>query len=109
MFVLQFKTISQAYEVLSDPKKRKLYDEGGEQALKEGGTGGGFHSPMDIFDMFFGTGSGPGGRRQQRGKDVIHQLGVTLEELYNGSLRKLALQKNVICEKCEGMVFQSSA
>lgn len=59
--------------------------------------------------MFFGTGSGPGGRRQQRGKDVIHQLGVTLEELYNGSLRKLALQKNVICEKCEGMVFQSSA
>ncbi len=98
---MQFKTISQAYEVLSDAKKRKLYDEGGEQAIKEGGTGGGgFHSPMDIFDMFFGTG---GGRRTQRGKDVIHQLGVTLEELYNGSLRKLALAKNVVCEKCEGM------
>ena len=50
--------------------------------------------------MFFGTG-GRGGRAQ-RGKDVIHQLGVTLEELYNGSLRKLALQKNVVCDKCEG-------
>lgn len=36
------------------------------------------------------------------GKNVVHQLGVTLEELYNGSTRKLGLQKNVICEKCEG-------
>lgn len=36
------------------------------------------------------------------GKNVVHQLGVTLEELYNGSTRKLGLQKNVICEKCDG-------
>ncbi|ENN74728.1 hypothetical protein YQE_08695, partial [Dendroctonus ponderosae] len=35
-------------------------------------------------------------------KDVVHQLSVTLEELYKGTVRKLALQKNVICEKCEG-------
>lgn len=125
----QFKHISQAYEVLSDPKKRDLYDQGGEQAIKEGGMGGG-SSPMDIFNMFFG-----GGGRMQRerrgkvylvvllvvfagcclksyninntrvlstGKNVVHQLGVTLEEMYNGTTRKLALQKNVICEKCEG-------
>ncbi|XP_037601579.1 dnaJ homolog subfamily A member 1 [Cebus imitator] len=98
----KFKQISQAYEVLSDAKKRELYDKGGEQAIKEGGAGGGFGSPMDIFDMFFGG----GGRmqRERRGKNVVHQLSVTLEDLYNGATRKLALQKNVICDKCEGMM-----
>ena len=107
----QFKQISQAYEVLSNPEKRRIYDQGGEQALKEGGMGGsGFSSPMDIFDMFFGQAFGGGragarGRRERRGKDVIHQLSVSLEELYKGAVRKLALQKNIICDKCEGKLF----
>ncbi|XP_042210559.1 dnaJ homolog subfamily A member 1-like isoform X2 [Homarus americanus] len=97
----KFKHISQAYEVLSNEEKRKIYDQGGEQALKEGGTGGGnFTSPMDIFDMFFGGGMRRG--REKKVKDVIHQMNVTLEELYNGAVRKLALQKHVICSKCEG-------
>ncbi|KXJ20269.1 DnaJ-like subfamily A member 1 [Exaiptasia diaphana] len=97
----KFKQISMAYEVLSDEKKREIYDQGGEEALKGGGDGGGFHSPMDIFDMFFGTGRS---RRQgeQRGKDMVHQLKVSLEDMYNGATRQLALQKNVICSKCEG-------
>lgn len=101
----KFKQISMAYEVLSDPKKREIYDRGGEEAIKGGGAGGGFdfHSPMDIFDLFFsGSRRGGGSRGPRKGKDVIHQLKVSLEDLYNGSTRKLALQKNVICSKCEG-------
>ena len=81
----------QAYEVLSDTQKRKIYDEGGEQAIKEGGGrggGGGFSSPMDIFNMMFGGGMGGmgGGRQSNKSKAMVHKLGVTLEELYNGKV-----------------------
>lgn len=104
----KFKEISEAFEVLSDEKKRRIYDEGGEQALREGGGEGhgfNFHNPMDIFDMFFGGAGGRGrhGGGSRRGKDVIHQLSVSLEELYNGTTRKLAVQKNIICDKCNGI------
>jgi len=106
----KFKEISNVYEVLSNPEKRKIYDQGGEQAIKEGGSGGGggFHSPMDIFDMFFGGGDpfGRGGGRARgprRTKNLVHQLSVSLEDMYNGTTRKLALQKNVICDACEGV------
>lgn len=60
---------------------------------------------MDIFDMFFAGGPFGGGgrrRREHKGKDVVHQLSVSLEDLYKGATRKLALEKNVICDKCEG-------
>lgn len=99
----KFKLISQAYEVLSDPKKRQIYDRGGEQMLKEGGGSDEqsfFSSPLDLFERMFGM----GGRHQpdNKVKSVMHQLSVTLEELYQGSLRKLALQRKVICAKCKG-------
>ena len=88
----------QAYEVLSDTQKRKIYDEGGEQAIKEGGGrggGGGFSSPMDIFNMMFGGGmggmGGMGGRQSNKSKPMVHKLGVTLEELYNGKVKSDSL------------------
>ena len=103
----KFKEISQAYEVLSDAKKRSIYDEGGEQAIKEGQGrgGGGFSSPMDIFNMFFGGGGGPGmggSHRSSKSKPIVHKLGVTLEELYNGKTRKLAVSRDLKCEGCDG-------
>ncbi|XP_023349567.1 dnaJ homolog subfamily A member 1 [Eurytemora carolleeae] len=102
----KFKEISHAYEVLSDPKKRQIYDEGGEQAIKEGGGrggGAGFSSPMDMFNMMFGGGmGGNGGRQSNKTKPMIHKLSVSLEELYNGKVRKLAASRDIQCTDCGG-------
>jgi len=101
----KFKEISHAYEVLSDPNKRRIYDEGGEQAIKEGGRGGGgggFSSPMDMFNMMFGGGMGGGGRQSNKTKPMVHKLGVTLEEMYNGKVRKLAASRDIQCVDCDG-------
>lgn len=100
----RFKAIVQAYEVLSNPEKREIYDRGGEEAIKQGHSGGmgSDHSPMDLFDMFFGGGGRQRERGPKKGKDIVYQMNVTLDELYNGSTRKLAISKKVICDKCEG-------
>ncbi|KAK9144347.1 hypothetical protein Sjap_004250 [Stephania japonica] len=114
----KFKELAQAYEVLSDPEKRDIYDQYGEDALKEGmGGGGGPHNPFDIFESFFGGGvfgggGGSGssrGRRQKQGDDVVHSLKVSLEDLYNGTSKKLSLSRNVLCPKCKGKGSKSGA
>ena len=73
--------------------------------------GGDGMTAEDLFSQFFGGGGGGGffgggGRRgppgPRRGKDMVHQLRVTLEDLYKGKTSKLALQKNVICTGCDG-------
>ncbi|KAF9675230.1 hypothetical protein SADUNF_Sadunf09G0010500 [Salix dunnii] len=103
----KFKELAQAYEVLSDPEKRGIYDQYGEEALKEGmGGGGAGHNPFDIFESFFGGnpfgGGGSRGRRQRRGEDVVHPLKVSLEDLYLGTSKKFSLTRNVICSECSG-------
>lgn len=111
----RFKEISFAYEVLSNPEKKEIYDRHGIQGLKEGAGPGGF--PGDIFgDLFgglfggpFGFGGGRGSRRKQKGEDLVHPLKVTLSDLYNGKTSKLQINKTVICAKCHGQGGKAGA
>ncbi|VDN31233.1 unnamed protein product [Gongylonema pulchrum] len=109
----KFKEISFAYEVLSNPERRHIYDARGLDGIKEGG-GGGFSGADDListlfgglggghpFASFFGGGSG-GRRRKMRGQDMIHTLRVSLEDLYNGKKSKLQLSRRAICSACHG-------
>ncbi|CAL4122554.1 unnamed protein product, partial [Meganyctiphanes norvegica] len=119
----KFKKISQAYDVLSDPKKRKTYDKGGEEALQNGGQSSG-RNPFDIFNMFFGgamddemeedgvDGGGfgfgfkpnfGGGQRSNRPKPVEHRLPVTLEQLMNGARKKIKIERKRLCTACGGL------
>ncbi len=111
----KFKEASAAYEVLSNPEKRSLYDRFGHEGLRgaSAGPGGpGFHSVDDIFSQFgdifgdmFGFGGG-GGRRQRggprRGADMRYDLELTFEEAAFGTTKTLEIPRHVDCETCEG-------
>lgn len=108
----RFKDITRAYEVLSDPEKRRMYDLGGDPF---GGAGGGFgagqgFSFTDIMDAFFGgqasggaAGAGRGPRpRVRRGQDALIRLEVELAEAAFGTTRELKVDTAVLCTACHG-------
>lgn len=104
----KFKEASSAYEVLSDSQKREVYDQYGEEGLSgagggAGGFGGGFGGfGDDIFSQFFGGAGAGRPTGPQRGRDIKHEIAVTLEEVYKGRTAKLALNKQILCKSCEG-------
>jgi len=103
--VEKFKEISAAYDVLSDPEKKKIYDTYGEEGLKNMGGAGDFN-PASVFSRFFGEDFFGGGGRQKRGPrkadDMVYKLGATLRDLYNGKTKKLKISRNIICDECDG-------
>lgn len=99
----RFKEITAAYEVLSDPAKRRQYDMLGTQApdLFPFGDFG------DIFDVFFGGGFGrtrarPRRTRAERGGDLFANLRLTFEEAAFGTNKEVEIQSLETCDRCKG-------
>ncbi len=108
----RFKEINEAYEVLSDPQKREMYDRYGSAQPGMGGPGGpggfgGFGQTegfSDLFDVFFGAARGSSAQRTGplRGADLRYDLQITLEEAFRGAEREIAFNHLGTCETCHG-------
>jgi DnaJ-related protein SCJ1 len=102
----RFTEIANAYEALSDPERRKAYDQGGDAALKQFNQGGGAATnPFDLFRRFTGGqgGGGASGKKQKKaGPDVTSFLEMDLEELYSGTSVDIMVSHRVSCPKCGG-------
>lgn len=97
----EFKKLQAAYEVLSHPEKREIYDKYGIDGLREGGGGG-----MDMFEGLFGGlfGGRGGGRKQQarKVKPTVEDLRVKLEDVYVGTMKNITFERQRNCETCDG-------
>jgi len=91
----KFQEVSHAYEILSDPDKRMLYDSGGEDAVKKHEDAE--KAPASPFDMFFG-----GGNRgaANRGPNAKVEVSVSLEDMYNGGEVSRRISRLRVCPGC---------
>ena len=103
----KFVEVADAYEVLSNSELRQIYDQHGHDGVERhrqgqrGGPGGG-HDPFDLFARFFGGGGHFGGGGEARGPGMEAKIAVPLRDFYNGAETEFTIEKQVICESCEG-------
>jgi len=118
----KFKEINNAYDILKDPNKKAAYDRYGDSAFTGGNGasagqnpfGGGFGQGFGGFDFNmsdmmdevlknFGFGGMGGGQPQeQRGRDMLHEETITLEDAFSGTEKNIKFSSNVKCDRCGG-------